>query len=93
MIPFTINNVVNGSWAAVNITTGGAGDIYTIIATTANTTNYVTAGNYNDTANGNVQQAGYVGPLPAGTITFTTPNKRSIRSRIIMKPSSSRRRV
>ena len=50
------------------------GQIYTLIATTTTTTNYVTAGNYSDTANGNTQQAGYVGPLPAGTITFTATN-------------------
>ena len=34
--PFTINNVLNGSWAAVNHSCGGAGAIYTLIATNAN---------------------------------------------------------
>ena len=74
LIPFSISNVVIGSWAAVNISSGGSGDLYRLIATTANTTNTVTAGNYNDGGNGNLQQAGYAGPLPPGTITFTSPN-------------------
>ena len=71
LIPFSINNILNNSWAAVNMTTSGAGAIYTMVASNATTDMNVTAGDYNDTGNGNVQQAGYVGPLSAGTITFT----------------------